>query len=461
MKLSLIDILSDLGLNQVGQNEISCKKTKADFKDILALFLTQFFANVKVEKFESICLPQEGSSSVQLYPTFISKPKSLESQVSNTQTEKQLDISVSNQESKEVKTSLIPALDAFFFAEDGEVLELFQNLNLKDKISLKQEIHKFIIDEGFEEVGLDESIREFVFAKRVDYESVKGNGIETILPEDLQDERVLKKGEKVGSKLEPSPREIALGNDVKVFESGVGEVLKKDNEIDIEELIFKSRKLKPQFENRGCNVDIKNEKEDVVSTSFERNQAKSEFDLQHEFKKFEISNVKFGRVYEKVGNWNLSFINAIDSSDEAGAGNFVLSVKAKEILDVIKTLVFKNGDFIYDKVILKVEPGEIGEVVVKISQGEKGVRILFEVKNFEAKHLIESGFYNLKASLESSNVMPEKISVLMVGENINNNYFDSSSSDHGQFLKKANKKKNFDSFESVRIYGGSLIEAII
>ena len=151
----------------------------------------------------------------------------------------------------------------------------------------------------------------------------------------------------------------------------------------------------------------------------------------------------------------------MDAGDKVNVRDFMISVKAQEIPDVVKALVSKNGDLAHGEVVLRVEPEEIGKVVVKISQGENGVKILFEVKNLEAKQLIESGFNNLRTALESSNVNPEKLGVLLVGENLNNNYFDSSNSDRGQFLKKTSKRKIFDSFDAVKFYGGSLIEAII
>ncbi len=484
MKLNLIDILNNLGLNQTEQNGIFYKKATTNFGDILGLFLAQFFANVKTENFESICFPQTEESLEQFYSKPIPELKGYQSvdekETSelqalilfklnpNPQIAEQLNAFTLNQESREVKASPNSALEQFFLAKEGEVLKSLQSLNLKDKINPKREIHKFIVKGESEGVDLSEAIREFVVANRVKYGDVKDGKVEISVPENLQNEINLKsklasrKSENVTNlKFEPYLRELALENDVKIYKAGVGEILKENNKVNVEEPIFSSKKSQSQFKNQEHNTDVKTVREDVALASFEHNQTRNEFDLQHEFKRFELSSVKFEKVYEKVGNWSLSFIDTMDVGDKVNVRDFTISVKAQEIPDVVKALVSKNGDLAHGEVVLRVEPEEIGKVVVKISQGENGVKILFEVKNLEAKQLIESGFNNLRSALESSNVNPEKLGVLLVSENLNNNYFDSSNSDRGQFLKKASKRKIFDSFDAVKFYGGSLIEAII
>jgi len=484
MKLNLIDILNNLGLNQTEQNGIFYKKATTNFGDILGLFLAQFLSNVKTENFESIYLPQTEESLEQFYFNPISELKGYqsvdeketsESQAlilfklnPNSQIAEQLNAFMPNQESREVKASPNSAIEPFFLAKEGEALKSLQNLNSKDKINPKQEIRKLIVKGESEGVDLNEAIREFVVANRVKYGDVKDGKVEITAPENLQNEIDLKsklasrKSEKVENfKFEPYLRELALENDVKIYKAGVGEILKENNKVNVEEPVFSSKKSQSQFKNQEHNTDVKTVREDVASVSFEHNQARNEFDLQHEFKKFELGSIKFEKVYEKVGNWNLSFIDAVDAGDKVNVRDFMISVKAQEIPDVVRALVSKNGDLAHGEVVLRVEPEEIGKVVVKISQGENGVKILFEVKNLEAKQLIESGFNNLRTALESSNVNPEKLGVLLVGENLNNNYFDSSNSDRGQFLKKTSKRKIFDSFDAVKFYGGSLIEAII
>ncbi|MFN3134936.1 MAG: flagellar hook-length control protein FliK [Candidatus Kryptonium sp.] len=369
---------------------------------------------------------------------------------------KQLNAFMSNQESGEVGVSSNSTLEPFFSARGGEVLELLQSLNLKDKINLNREIRKFIVRGETKEVGLDEAIRKFVVANGVKYGDVKGGEI------DLKLKSVFKKDEKVDLlKLEGLSNETAAENDIKIFKAELGRGLNENDRINAEGSIFRSEKPQSQLKNQEHNVDVKNKGGDVVLANFERDQAKNEFDLHHDFKKFELGSVKFEKVYEKVGNWNLNFIDTLDVGDKAKVRNFTISVKSHEVPDVVRALVSKNGDFVHREVVLRVEPEEIGRIVIKISQGESGVKILFEVKNFEAKQLIESGFGNLKATLESSNVTLEKIGVLLVSENPNGNYFDSSSSERGQFLKRTSKRKIFDSFETVKLYGGSLIEAII
>ena len=339
MKLNLIDILNNLGLNQTEQNGIFYKKATTNFGNILGLFLAQFFANVKTENFESIYLPQAEGSLNQFQSEPIPELKAYQSvdekEISesqalilfkpnpNPQIAEQLNAFTSshNQESREVKASPNSALEPFFLAKEGEVLKSLQNLNLKDKINPRQEIHKLIVKGESGEVDLNEAIREFVAVNGVKYGDVNGGEVEITAPENLQNEIDLKsklasrKSEKVENfKFEPYLRELALENDVKIYKAGVGEILKENNKVNVEEPIFSSKKSQSQFKNQEHNTDVKTVREDVALASFEHNQTRNEFDLQHEFKRFELSSVKFEKVYEKVGNWNLSFIDAVDAS---------------------------------------------------------------------------------------------------------------------------------------------------
>jgi len=133
------------------------------------------------------------------------------------------------------------------------------------------------------------------------------------------------------------------------------------------------------------------------------------------------------------------------------------NVKVQDVVEVVRNLISKDEDLSKDaEIILKLEPKELGEVVVKISRGDKGLNILFEVKDVEVKQVIESGMNNLKLMLEASNVNLEKVGVAFNDLNLND---ENSKRDH--VLKKFNRRRNFEVVESARIYGGSLIEAII
>ncbi len=156
--------------------------------------------------------------------------------------------------------------------------------------------------------------------------------------------------------------------------------------------------------------------------------------------------------------WNVKSVNFHSSEEGYPALNRVevSDVKVQDVVDVVKKFVKADGEFHNSEIILKLEPKELGEVVVKISQGEKGVKILFEVKNEDVKQMIESNIYNLKASLEESGVNFERIGIKIDGFG-----FNSDGSRHEQNFKRFNRKKSPDYVEPVRIYGESLIEAII
>ncbi len=154
--------------------------------------------------------------------------------------------------------------------------------------------------------------------------------------------------------------------------------------------------------------------------------------------------------------WNKTEIRS-DLEKVSDGVVFEKRVNVSDVIDVVKNSVLESKDLSKNfEITLKLEPKELGEIVVKISHGENGVKVLFEVKNAEVKQLIEAGMNNLKTMLESSNVNLEKIGVVFGDLNLN-----SEGSSREQMFKKFSRRKNVDFSGSVRIYGGSLIEAII
>ena len=130
-------------------------------------------------------------------------------------------------------------------------------------------------------------------------------------------------------------------------------------------------------------------------------------------------------------------------------------IKVQDVVDCVREFALSGKNLQRGEIVLKLEPKELGEVVVKISQGDKGVSVLFEVKNFEVKQVIESGIDSLKMMLESSDVKLERVGVMFDGLN-------SGGGRREQFFKKGNsRRKEFDQVSLVKIYGSSSIEAII
>jgi flagellar hook-length control protein FliK len=190
--------------------------------------------------------------------------------------------------------------------------------------------------------------------------------------------------------------------------------------------------------------------------------------------KEETQVVKFSELIhktdEKIGNVkdNLSAYNGkVDLTAHAGKfevfedaleGKFIVKegVKIQDVVDIVKNTILNRENSKDVELVLRLEPKELGEVVVKISHSEKGLNILFEVKNIEAKHAIESSVNNLKLMLETSNVNLEKVGVMLSDLDLNPG---GSRRDYG--WRKFSQKKGIDLNEPVKFYGGSLIEAII
>ncbi len=191
-------------------------------------------------------------------------------------------------------------------------------------------------------------------------------------------------------------------------------------------------------------------------------------------KREEMQVVKFDELIHKVNEKNggakdnLSAYNGkfeltslsekFEALEDAGEGKVVVkeSVKVQDVVDVVKNSILTRENLRDVEVILRLEPKELGEVVVKISHGEKGFSVLFEVKNIEVKQAIESSVNNLKLMLETSNINLEKVGVMFSDLDLNP---ESSRRDHG--WKKFARRKDLVLDESTRIYGGSIIEAII
>ncbi len=179
-----------------------------------------------------------------------------------------------------------------------------------------------------------------------------------------------------------------------------------------------------------------------------------EFQTQNGFKNYNANS----EFLVLVGNTK----SVVNLRNEEGQSHFALNkvevsgVKVQDVVEVVKKFVSNGEKLRNSEIILRLEPKELGEVIVKVSEGGKGVRILFEVKSEEVKQAIESSIYNLKTSLEGSGVNFEKI-----GINVDDFGFGWQSSKQGQVFKKFNRRKTVDYSESVKVYGESLIEAII
>lgn len=188
----------------------------------------------------------------------------------------------------------------------------------------------------------------------------------------------------------------------------------------------------------------------------------------------EVQNVKFdelmyrtsGRISDARNGLSVysakvelaSQLRKFEVSEDVARGEVITkgNVKVQDVVDVVKNLISTGENSKNVELTLKLEPKELGEVVVKISRGEKGFSILFEVKNVEVKQTIESSISNLKLMLETSNVDLEKVGVVFSNLGLNP---ENSKRDHG--WRKFARRKEFDLDRSTKIYGGSLIEAII
>jgi len=207
--------------------------------------------------------------------------------------------------------------------------------------------------------------------------------------------------------------------------------------------------------NNGKNESPKNVEindEIVGAKNFKLNR---EFQTQSEFKNRYSADSEVPLLVENTKS-------VVNLKNDGGQSHFVLNrveipeVKVQDVIEVVKKFVSSGEKFHDSEIILKLEPKELGKVIVKVSEGDKGVRILFEVKSEEVKRAIESSIYNLKTSLEGSGVSFEKI-----GIKVDDFGFGWQNSKHEQSFKKSGRKKISDYSESVKVYGESLIEAII
>ncbi len=176
------------------------------------------------------------------------------------------------------------------------------------------------------------------------------------------------------------------------------------------------------------------------------------------------------KTSEKSGNVKdnlFDYITKVDLTSHAGKfeafndaieGEVIVreGVKIQDVVDVVKNSILSGENSKDVELVLRLEPKELGEVIVKISHGEKGFNILFEVKSIEVKQTIESSVNNLKLMLETSNVNLEKVGVMFSDLDLNP---EGSGRDYG--WRKFSQKKEINLNEPVKFYGGSLIEAII
>lgn len=175
------------------------------------------------------------------------------------------------------------------------------------------------------------------------------------------------------------------------------------------------------------------------------------------------ANEKIGNVKDNLSSYNgkmelVSRSGKFEAFDDAVDSRVMMKegVKIQDIVDVVKNSILTKENSKDVEIVLRLEPKELGEVVVKISRGEKGFNILFEVKNVEVKQAIESSVNNLKLMLEASNVNLEKVGVMFSDLDLNP---EGSRRDYG--WRKFSRRKENDLNEPAKFYGGSLIEAII
>jgi hypothetical protein len=212
----------------------------------------------------------------------------------------------------------------------------------------------------------------------------------------------------------------------------------------------KTQEIKIDVGKTDANSQIKNER-------IKSNHQGLFFGEYEKFKnEFEVSS---GRLNSQAKFVLKDFVSdglkIMKSSDGEKFQVVYEGVKIQDVVDRVREFALSGKNLQRGEIVLKLEPKELGEVVVKISQGDKGVSVLFEVKNFEIKQVIESRIDSLKMMLESSDVKLERVGVMFDGLN-------SGDGRREGFFKKGNtRRKEFDHVGLVKIYGSSSIEAII
>jgi hypothetical protein len=238
---------------------------------------------------------------------------------------------------------------------------------------------------------------------------------------------------------------------IKLSDIGFETMRKLTEEVGFEFNKFeKTQEIKIDVGKTDANSQIKNER-------IKSNHQGLSFSEYEKFKnEFEISS---GRLNSQAKFVLKDFVSdglkIMKSSDGEKFQVVYEGVKIQDVVDRVRELALSGKNLQRGEIVLKLEPKELGEVVVKISQGDKGVSVLFEVKNFEVKQVIESRIDSLKMMLESSDVKLERVGVMFDGLN-------SGDGRREGFFKKGNtRRKEFDHVGLVKIYGSSSIEAII
>jgi hypothetical protein len=238
---------------------------------------------------------------------------------------------------------------------------------------------------------------------------------------------------------------------IKLSDIGFETMRKLTEEVGFEFNKFeKTQEVKIDVGKTDANSQIKNER-------IKSNHQGLSFGEYEKFKnEFEISS---GRLNSQAKFVLKDFVSdglkIMKSSDGEKFQVVYEGVKIQDVVDRIREFALSGKNLQRGEIVLKLEPKELGEVVVKISQGDKGVSVLFEVKNFEVKQVIESRIDSLKMMLESSDVKLERVGVMFDGLN-------SGDGRREGFFKKGNtRRKEFDHVGLVKIYGSSSIEAII
>ncbi|MCS7228492.1 MAG: hypothetical protein RMJ81_02185 [Candidatus Kryptonium sp.] len=452
MNLILFNILNDFKLSQnQGSFKSQCQGTLS-FGDILGLLLIQFFTSRGEDTFKYECL--EGTKQVEQIAEDTGE------KFCNSDFNFQLIRSV--HEPRNDNSVITEAINSLF--EQGKTNEFLV-------LELTHLMNKWVANQGFDtferpqlKIPDGENVnvyRQMNFQKAVFFNIDAFMGSEQRQSENSQ---VInsESGQinKIPESIEP---EMRLGE---FTHFDLNEMQMLSEKKLLEDLSGSENTKREKFhlrvgEHQSQDERIKHDRNALEKSqplgNHEHEQAKNDFDSSFKLKK-EISH-DIGA--EKIIAKNFNSVNVTSFDQEIRTREFNLPVKVQDIPEVLKDFVLKSDIIDREVIILKVEPKEIGEVVIKISEGERGVRILFEVKNLEAKQIIESGFENLKTMLESNNVNLEKIGTLIAGGSFTSDDLNSLSPEREKFHRRSNRKKIFDSNEIVKIYGGSLIEAII
>jgi hypothetical protein len=147
--------------------------------------------------------------------------------------------------------------------------------------------------------------------------------------------------------------------------------------------------------------------------------------------------------------------------------DFVLGVRREDIVQKVVDVLKVKFDGGSREVILKLEPEELGRIIVRISELGDKVNILLEVENMDVKRFVEANIQNLRSSLELNRVNVEQLNVALLqgGYGWVEEGFDFHGMRREFSRQKFEVRRKFADgkipVENRRLYGNSLIEVII